>query len=359
MSGEPTAYDASTIKILEGPDIVRKRPGMYIGSTGERGLHHLVHELAEPALEENLDGHARRVEITLTPEGSVRVADDGRGIPVEQDGRPTTLEARLTQLWYGGRPFDRQSLSVGHFWVGPAIVNALSIRLTAEVRRDGFHWVQEYERGIALAPPVRTGPTDRTGTTITFRPDPEIFETLDFSFAMLADRFRELAFLNRRLDITLTDERDPAAPASRHFRFPGGLADHLAHPDLIAFERECPEMQGTVEVALHWSDSPDERVTGYANSRPTPGGGTHELGLRDGLAAALPGYSPDRACPGLTAIVSVKLDEPVFEGSIRDRLGNGPVRACVARAVEEHLTAWLDADPDRAAAVLARIAGAR
>ncbi|GAA4847275.1 ATP-binding protein [Kitasatospora terrestris] len=345
--------------MLEGPDIVRKRPGMYIGSTDERGLHHLVHELAELALEENLDGHATRVEITLTPDGGVRVADDGRGIPVEHDGRRTALEARLTQLWYGGHPFGRRPLSAGHFGVGPAAVNALSIRLTAEVRRGGFHWVQEYERGVALAPPVRTGPTDRTGTTIAFRPDPEIFETLDFSFTTLADRFRELAFLNRELDITLTDGRDPAGPASRRFHFPGGLADHLAHPDVLAFERECPEMQGTVEVALRWSDSTDEQVTSYANSRPTPDGGTHELGLRDGLAAAVPGHSPDRSCPGLTAIVSVKLDEPVFEGSCRDRLGNEPVRACVARAVEEHLTAWLDADPGRAATVLARIAGTR
>ncbi|MCX4683037.1 hypothetical protein OG401_01725 [Kitasatospora purpeofusca] len=228
---------------------------------------------------------------------------------------------------------------------------------------------------MRVAEPTRSGPAEGSGTVITFWPDAEIFETLMFSFDTLADHFRELAFLNRDLDITLTDDRDPGTPRADRFRFPGGARDWIAHqgtprgPDVIGFERECSGMDGTVEVALCWGDSDDERVTGYANSRPTAGGGTHELGFRDGLAAALtacareqrvlapsdPDLAPTRLGAGLTAIVSVKLDRPEFEGSLRDRLGNGPVRACVAEAVQEHLTTWLRADPARAAAVLARI----
>ncbi|MBO1414872.1 ATP-binding protein [Streptomyces sp. FH025] len=377
MSEESKAYDASTITVLEGLAAVRKRPGMYIGSVGQRGLHHLVFEVAERALDEILGGTASRVEITLTADGAVRVADDGTGLPVEHaghsDGPP--LETRLAVLGCGAQPADRRSLFGAHFGLGLAVANALSDRLTAEVRRDGARWVLEYERGAAVATPTRTGPADGSGTTITFRPDPEIFETLEFSFDALAEHFRELAFLNRDLDITLTDDRGPAAPRAVCFRFPGGLRDHIAeqsaplHPDVIGFEREYSEMEGTVEVALLWCDSPEERVASYANSRPTTSGGTHEVGFRDGLAAAVtayarerqllapsdPDFTPAQLGAGLTAVVSVKLDHPEFEGSIRDWLGNGPVRTCVAEAVREHLAAWLRANPTQAAAVLARI----
>ncbi|MER8185195.1 ATP-binding protein [Kitasatospora sp. NPDC094015] len=377
MSEEVKAYDASTIVVLEGLEAVRKRPGMYVGSVGERGLHHLVFEAAEPALEEILGGTASRVEITLTADGGVRIADDGTGLPVEHAGHRDgpALETRLTVLCCGVRPADRRSLYGGSFGVGPAVVNALSSRLAAEVRRDGTRWFLEYERGVAVAPLARTGPAGGSGTTITFEPDAEIFETLEFSFDTLAERLRELSFLNRELDITLTDDRDPAAPRPVRFRFPGGPRDHIAeqgtplHPDVIAFEREDPDMAGTVEVALRWCDSREEQVASYANSRPTAGGGTHELGFRDGLATAVdacareqqllapsdPDFTPAQLGAGLTAVVSVKLDHPEFEGSIRDRLGNGPVRACVAEAVREHLTAWLRANPAQAAAVLARI----
>ncbi|GAB7188493.1 DNA topoisomerase (ATP-hydrolyzing) subunit B [Kitasatospora sp. Ki12] len=386
MSEESTAYDAGMIVVLEGLDAVRKRPGMYVGSVGRRGLHHLVFEAAERALEEVLAGTAARVEITLTADGGVRVADDGAGLPVGRAGHTgpggpgdgpgdgPSLEQWLTVLGCGVQPVNRRSLSGGYSGVGLAVVNALSGRLTAEVRRGGARWVLEYERGVAIAAPARTGPAEGSGTTITFRPDAGIFETLEFSFDALAEHFRELAFLNRDLDITLTDDRDPAAPRAVRFRFPGGLRDHLAeqggplHPDVIAFERECPGMEGTVEVALRWCDSPGERVTSYANSRPTAGG-THELGLRDGLAAALtahareqrllapsdPDLTPARLGAGLTAVVSVKLDRPEFEGCMRERLGNTPVRACVAEAVREHLAAWLRAEPAQATAVLTRI----
>ncbi|MFJ4095203.1 hypothetical protein ACIPYS_26740 [Kitasatospora sp. NPDC089913] len=275
----------------------------------------------------------------------------------------------------GGVPRDgRRSLSGGFPGVGLVVVNALSSRLTAETRRDGTRRTLEYARGVRVAAPDRTGPADGSGTVITFWPDAEIFETLTFSFDTLADHFRELAFLNRDFDITLTDDRDPGAPRTDRFRFPGGARDWIAqrstapHPDVLGFERECAGMEGTVEVALCWGDSGDERVACYANSRPTPGG-THELGFRDGLAAALtawareqqrltpadPDLGPTRLGAGLTAVVSVKLDHPEFEGAVRDRLGNAPVRTCVAEAVQEHLTTWLRADPVRAAAVLARI----
>ncbi|MFD0279624.1 ATP-binding protein [Kitasatospora sp. NPDC127111] len=380
MSEESTAYDASRIVVLEGLEAVRKRPGMYVGSVGERGLHHLVAEAAVRALEENLGGTASRVEITLTADGGIRVADDGTGVPVEcaghRDGPP--LETRLEVLSCGVRPYDRRSLLGGHFDVGLAVVNALSGRLTAEVRRDGARWVLEYERGVAVVTPAHAGPADGSGTAITFRPDPEIFETLEFSFDTLAAQFRELAFLNRELDITLTDERDPAAPRAVRFHSPGGPGDHVAersgpvHADVIGFEREYAEMEGTIEVALRWCDSGEERVASYANSRPTAGGGTHELGFRDGLAAAVtayarerrlltpadPDFTPAQLGAGLTAVVSVKLDHPEFLGAVRDRLGNGPVRACVAEAVREHLGAWLRANPVQASAVLERISTA-
>ncbi|WP_415950103.1 ATP-binding protein [Streptomyces sp. KLOTTS4A1] len=368
------------IVVLEGLEAVRRRPGMYIGSVGQRGLHHLVLEAAEPALNEILGGTASRVEITLTADGGVRVADDGTGLAVghagHEDGLP--LETRLTELLGGAPPADRRSLFGGSFGMGLAVVNALSSRLTAEVWRDGARWVLAYEQGVPVGLPVRMGPADASGTTITFWPDAEIFETLEFPFDTLAERLRELSFLNRELAIALTDDRDPTSPRAVRFRFPGGSRDHIAehgaplHPDVIGFEREYAEMEGTVEVALRWSDGRDERITSYANSLPTTGGGTHELGFRDGLEAALTAYAreqqllspsdsdfaPVQLGAGLTAVVSVKLDRPEFEGAPRRRLGNRPVRACVTEAVREHLTAWLRANPAQATAVIARISTA-
>ncbi|MEU6242420.1 ATP-binding protein [Streptomyces sp. NPDC047024] len=377
MSEESNAYDASAIVVLEGLEAVRKRPGMYVGSVGERGLRRLVLEVAERALNEVLGGTASRVEITLTADGDVRVADDGTGLAVGHAGHDDgpTVETRLTELWCGAPPADRRFLSGGHFGVGLAVVNALSSRLTAEVRREGARWVLEYEQGVPVGAPVRTGSADGSGTVITFRPDAEIFEKLEFSFDTLAERFREVAFLNRELDITLADDRDPAAPRAVRFRFPGGPGDYIAeqsaplHPDVIGFEREYPEMAGTVEVVLRWCDRRDERIASYANSLPTTGGGTHELGFRDGLAASLtayareqrllsssdPEFTPTQLGAGLTAVVSVKLDQPELEGPTCNRLSNGPVRACVTEAVREHLTAWLRANPAQATAILTRI----
>lgn len=380
MSEESPTYDASAIVVLEGLEAVRKRPGMYIGSVGERGLHHLVIETAERALNEILRGTASRVEITLTADGGVRVADDGTapavGHAAHGDGPP--LETRLTELWCGAQPADRRLLIGGYFGVGLAVVNALSSHLTAEVRRDGTHWVLEYEQGVPVGVPARTGPAEASGTVIMFRPDAEIFETLEFSFDTLAERFREIAFLNRELDITLTDDRDPAVPRAVRFRFPGGPRTHIAeqgpplHQNVIGFEREYSEMEGTVEVAFRWCDCRGERIASYANSVPTTGGGTHELGFKDGLSAALtayaqeqqllsptdPEFTPAQLGAGLTAVVSVKLDRPEFEGAAHNRLRNEPVRAFVTEAVREHLTAWLHANPAQATAILAHISTA-
>nr|BFD95814.1 hypothetical protein KitaXyl93_71740 [Kitasatospora sp. Xyl93] len=382
MSQDTNPYTAARIQVLEGGEAVRKRPGMYIGSTGEHGLAQMVFEVADRAVNEVLAGRAGRVEITLTADGAVRVADDGPG---EGD-----VEALLTQMRSEAGPRGRHHVTVGYVGVGPFVVNVLSSRMTAEVRRDGVCRVQEYARGAALGPLTAMGPAAGSGTVIAFWPDPDIFAGARLPFDELADRFRELALLNRDLDVSLTDERHPGGRRAARFRFPGGLRDLLdlldgpheapAVTDVIGFEGEDPRMAGTVEVALRWRGGGEERVRSFANSRPTPRGGSHELGLRDGLAAAIDAYVRRRPLPatepgaglvggldtgpgaglvgaGLTAVVSVKLDEPEFLGSTRDVLGNAAVRDCVAEAVREHVGAWLEAHPRQAATVVGRILG--
>ncbi|WP_328725868.1 ATP-binding protein [Streptomyces sp. NBC_00259] len=380
MSENANPYDATHITVLEGREAVRKRPGMYVGSTGERGLHQAVFEVVGRAVNEVLAGSASSVDVTLTPDGGVRVADDGPGVPVEvtedADGA-SDLEALLTRMYAGMEPADRNTATVGLVGIGPSITNALSSRLTAEVRRDGACWVQEYVRGVAVAPPTAVGPASGSGTTITFWPDSDIFETVECSFAVLAERFRELAFLNRGLGISLTDTRPPGEPQS--VRFLGETQDFIAfldasartpaHPDLIAFQWEDLRMAGTAEVALRWCTSHEERIRSFANSQPTPGGGTHIVGFRDGVAGAVNAYarerqlltatdldlSADRVCEGLTAVVSVKLDHPSFEGATRDVLGNTAVRTCCDEALREHLGRWMEEHPEQAAAVVGRI----
>ncbi|WP_030237190.1 ATP-binding protein [Streptomyces sp. NRRL S-350] len=380
MSEGTNAYDASHIQVLEGREAVRKRPGMYIGSTGERGLRHLVFEVADRAVNEVLAGHASCVDVTLMPDGGVCVADDGPGVPIDQTegvGGPG-LEALLTRMQFGSGPGGRHDVTLGFCGVGPFVVNALSSRLTADVQREGARWVQEYARGVAVTPLTEAGSTTGSGTTITFWPDADIFTASEFSFDALAERFRELAFLNRDLEISLTDQRRPPESPSVRFRFPSGARDFVAFldgqaatagdPGIISFEHEDPQMAGTVEVALRWRDTDEERVQSFANSRPT-GGGTHERGFRDGVAAAVntyarkrqllavtdPDLDADRVGVGLTAVVSVKLDDPEFHGAIRDVLGNATVRPCVEQAVQEHLGRWLEGHPERAAAVIDRI----
>ncbi|MCX5215719.1 ATP-binding protein [Kitasatospora sp. NBC_00240] len=380
MSKEAVRYDASHIQVLEGLDAVRKRPGMYIGSTSERGLRHMVFEIADRAVNEVLTGNASRVDITLTPDGGVCVADDGPGVPIDEAGDVggPGLETLLTRMGAGAGRSDRHDVTAGFCGVGPCVVNALSSRMTAEVQRAGARWVQEYTRGVAVTPLTEAGPSTGSGTTITFWRDADIFGTAEYSFDGLADRFRELALLNRGLEISLTDQRYPGDSRAERFRFPGGARDFVAFldaqaatptsPDTIGFECEDPRMAGTVEVAFRWRGSGEERIQSFANSRPTIGG-THERGFRDGVAASVIEYArarrllpatdsdlvADRIGVGLTAVVSVKVDQPEFEGSTREWLGNAAVRACVKQAVKDHLGRWLGENPERAAAVIDRI----
>lgn len=375
------SYDASHITVLYGWEAIRKRPGMYVGSTSERGLHQAVFEVVGRAVNEVLADRASSVAVTLTPDGGVSVADDGPGVPVEAAGDTDGpgLESLLTRMRTGWEPVGRNAAVMGPAVLGLCVTNALSSRLTAEVRREGTRWVQQYARGVPVAPPTAVGPAADGGTTITFWPDPDIFETVDCSFTVLEDRLRELAFLNGRLDISLTDARHPGEPRSVRFQSPCGARDFVTvldasaarpvHPDVIGFEWEDQRMDGTAEIALRWCTSSEERVRSFANSRPTPYGGTHVLGFREGAAAAVNAYarkhrlltaaasdlSADRISEGLTAVVSVKLESPEFEGATRGSLGNATVRNCVAEAVQEHLANWLRAHPEQAAAIIDRL----
>ncbi|WP_330310981.1 MULTISPECIES: DNA gyrase subunit B [unclassified Streptomyces] len=386
MDEKVTTYEESDIQVLYGAAAFRKRPGMYIGSTGPRGLHVLVYEIADRPVNGTPAGRAASVDITLTADGGVRVADDVAG---EADG--PGLEARLTRTGPGTGFRGRDRVLLGGFGVGPAVVNALSRRMTAEVRYDGVRWAQEYARGAAVTPLTETGTTARNGTVITFWPDADIFGSAECSADALEERLRELAFLNPGLDLSLTDRRRPDEARSARMCFPGGTRDFVgfldgheaAHSDgheaahspgdTIAFAHEDSRMAGVMALAFRWCDRPGERVRSFANSRATPSG-THVAGFRDGVAAAVSAYArgggllapmdpdvpADRVGEGLTAVVSVKLDRPEFLGAIRERLGNDEARACVARAVREHLGRWLREDSERAAAVVGRIvAGSR
>ena len=385
MSQEPVKYDASHIQVLEEWEAIRKRPGMYIGSTGERGLHSLVFEVAGRAVNEVLADRASSVEVTLMPDGGVRVADDGLGAHFEDvaDAAGPGLEALLTRMFLGVVPVSWRYPVLSYCGVGLFVANALSSRTVAEVQCEGVRWVHEYARGVAVTAPANAGPTAGRGTVITFWPDADIFGTTQCSFDGLAERFRELAFLNRNLDISLIDERRPSEPRSLRFRAPGGARDMVAfldeqsaalrHSDIIGFEREDARMAGTMEVALRWGGGGQQRVRSFANSRPTPGGGTHVVGLHDGvhgavnayarerrlLTAADPDFGTDRIFEGLTAVVSVKLEYPEFEGSTRGVLGNAAVRACVAQAILEHVGGWLQEHPQQTAAITDRIRRAR
>ncbi|MFF3417597.1 ATP-binding protein [Streptomyces sp. NPDC002698] len=393
MSRETTGADAA-LRVPEGPEVIRKRPGMFVGSAGERGLRQVVFDVVVRAVNEALAGRGGRIDVTLTADGGVRVTDDGPGIPVEAAGHTggPGLEDLLTRLQTGPRsPRGRHSVAMSALDTEPAVANALSSRLTVEVRREGGHWVQEYVRGVAVTPPTAVGTTTGSGTTITFWPDAEIFETTQPSFADLANRFREVAVLNRGLSLSLTDERSRGEARSIRFRSPDQARDLIAgldmetgarvHPDVIAFEEEDSRMAGTVEVSLRWYDSHEETVRSFANSLRTYEGGTHETGLRDGVTAAVNEYarkhllltatdsrlSFDLIGEGLTAVVSVTLDTPAFFGATRTRLGGdgdaahpgvqdtGAVHACVRDVVRAHLGTWLEQHPEQAAAVIGRI----
>ncbi|RAJ37615.1 DNA gyrase subunit B [Kitasatospora sp. SolWspMP-SS2h] len=378
------AYDASAIQVLEGLDAVRKRPGMYIGSTGERGLHHLVYEIVDNSVDEALAGHADTIGVTILADGGVRVVDNGRGIPVGimpgQD-KPA-VEVVLTVLHAGGKfGGGGYAVSGGLHGVGISVVNALSTRLAVDISTDGARWTQEYKSGAPTAPLARHEETSETGTTVTFWADPDIFETTVYSFETLSRRFQEMAFLNKGLTIELTDERpehldEEGNPLSVTYRYDGGIADFVAHlnsrkgepvhPSVIDFEAEDKDKTISAEIAMQWNSSYTEGVYSFANTIHTHGGGTHEEGFRSALTGLMNRYARDKKLlrekddnlsgedirEGLTAIISVKLGEPQFEGQTKDKLGNTEAKTFVQKVVNEHLADWLDRNPNEAADIV-------
>jgi DNA gyrase subunit B len=369
------SYDARSIKVLEGLEAVRKRPGMYIGSTGERGLHHLVYEVVDNAVDEALAGFCDTIEVTLLADGGVRVRDNGRGIPVDEhpvEHRPA-VEVVMTTLHAGGK-FDGTSYAVsgGLHGVGVSVVNALSWMLEVEVRRDGYLWTQDYERGSPMGPLVRGAATGETGTTVTFWPDSEIFETTDWDFETLSRRLQEMAFLNRNLAISLADERTDE-PREASYQYAGGIADfvrHLnaskepVHGSVIEFGEEAAGI--SVEIAMQWSAAYTASVHTFANTINTAEGGTHEEGFRAALTTIVNRYAREQKLlrekdenltgddvrEGLTAIVSVKLAEPQFEGQTKTKLGNTEAKSFVQKACNDHLRDWFDRNPGEAKEII-------
>lgn len=377
------SYDASAITVLEGLDAVRKRPGMYIGSTGERGLHHLVYEVVDNAVDEALAGHCDHIEVTLLADGGVRVVDNGRGIPVDEHPieKKPALEVVLTVLHAGGKfGGEGYAVSGGLHGVGVSVVNALSEHVDVEVRRDSFVWRQSYNRGVPEAEVGKGEPTDGTGTTVTFWPDPEIFETTHFDFDILSRRFQEMAFLNRGLSLSLTDEREivdvvdddsevvEEVQRSVTYKYDGGIADFVtylnskkgpAHQQVIWFEAEDRERGISAEVALQWSSVYTESIYTFANTIGTTEGGTHEEGFRTALTSLVNKFarewgvlkekdtnlSGDDIREGLTAIVSVKLREPQFEGQTKTKLGNTEAKTFVQKVVNDQLGEWFEQNP--------------
>ncbi|MFJ2514905.1 DNA gyrase subunit B [Streptomyces griseoviridis] len=392
MSGEDMAYDATRITYLDGPEAVRRRPGMWVGSVGERGLHQLVFGAVDEAVNRILAIGGGSVDVTLTRDGGVQVWDDGTPTPFRAaEGSGNTggdegpgaegpgLDERLTSFHAGRGPDDRRTVFVGDFGVGLFVVNALSSRLTAETRDAGVRRVQEYAYGVAVAAPSTTEPATGTGTALAFWPDRGIFETTRCSFAVLAERLRQVAFLNPGLGISLTDERTAGAARSVRFRFPDGVRDFVAaldaesgplvSSDVIGFARDDPRMAGSMQVALLWRGFGAERVLGFVNSLATPEGGTHLDGFRDGVTDAVAAIAGERGQlttadsdpgagligAGLTAVVSVCLDRPEILGATRGRLGNTAVRNCVREAVRECLREAFDERPELATEVVERV----
>jgi DNA gyrase subunit B len=379
------SYDARSITVLEGLEAVRKRPGMYIGSTGERGLHHLVYEVVDNAVDEALAGFCDRIEVTLLADGGVRVADNGRGIPVDDhpvERRPA-VEVVLTTLHAGGK-FDGKSYAVsgGLHGVGVSVVNALSARLEAEIRRDGFVWRQSYEVGHPVGPLARGEATDETGTIITFWPDEDVFETVDWSFETLSRRLQEMAFLVRGLTIILADLR-PAhingEPRTVTYCYQGGIADFVrylngtkepVHATVIEFGDEGTGI--SVEIAMQWNSSYTESVYTFANTINTAEGGTHEEGFRAALTTIVNNYARDQKLvrekderlsgedvrEGLAAIISVKLANPQFEGQTKTKLGNTEARSFVQKVCNDHLRDWFDRNPGEAKDIITKAAQA-
>ncbi|CAM4358263.1 MULTISPECIES: DNA topoisomerase (ATP-hydrolyzing) subunit B [Corynebacterium] len=423
MAEQQPHYDASSITILEGLEAVRKRPGMYIGSTGTRGLHHLVWEVVDNSVDEAMAGYADRVDVTLLKDGGVEVVDNGRGIPVEMhpSGAPT-VQVVMTQLHAGGK-FDSESYAVsgGLHGVGISVVNALSTRVEADIKRDGKHWYQRFSN--AIPDELEEGGNARgTGTAIRFWPDAEIFETVEFDYDTISRRLQEMAFLNKGLTITLKDERvsdeeleleaiaeegetaalveedsfddetvvesdaekgeagEAVAPNVKKkrekkvtFHYPNGLIDYVEylnkgkttiHPTVIGFDQKGDDHEA--EVALQWNNSYKQSVHTFANTINTHEGGTHEEGFRAALTSLMnryarehkllkdkePNLTGDDCREGISAVISVRVGDPQFEGQTKTKLGNTEIKGFVQRAVNENLSDWFDANPAEAKAII-------
>ncbi|MEX2526169.1 MAG: DNA topoisomerase (ATP-hydrolyzing) subunit B [Gemmatimonadota bacterium] len=372
---DPQEYTSGQIQVLKGLEAVRKRPGMYIGSTSSRGLHHLVFEVADNSIDEAMAGYCSQVDITIHPDNSVTVVDDGRGIPV--DIHPTEnlpgVELALTVLHAGGK-FDKNSYKVsgGLHGVGVSVVNALSETLEVEVWRDGFRYHQTFQRGIKNKELEKLGPAKGSGTRITFKPDTEIFTETEFSYDILIGRFREMAFLNRGLKIVVRDERE-AETSEEVFQYEGGLASFVEylrgarqplHETVFHFETEKPE--GSIELAMQYDAGFSENTHTFVNNINTHEGGTHLTGLKAALTRTINDYgrknnllkkaedglSGDDVREGLTCVLSVKVMEPQFEGQTKTKLGNSEVRGAVEAAVNEQFSIFLEENPKAARAII-------
>jgi DNA gyrase subunit B len=369
------SYGAKDITVLEGLEAVRKRPGMYIGSTGPRGLHHLVYEVVDNSVDEAIAGHCSEVRVVLHPDDSCTVSDDGRGIPVEElkkEKRPAA-EVVLTTLHAGGKFGDGGGYKVsgGLHGVGVSVVNALSEKLHLEISRDGHVWGQDYERGKPQGPLTAGASAEKTGTTLTFQPDAEIFEEVEFDFQTLAERLRETAFLTRGLKIELVDERGQTNSVT--FQYEGGIEDFVRHLNenkdtlhrkTIFFEGE--EEEGQVEVAMQWNASYQESIFSFANNINTHEGGSHLSGFRSALTRTLNAYARNKGLlkekddnlggedvrEGLTAVISVKLHDPQFEGQTKTKLGNPPIRGLVEETVNRKLAEFFEENPGDARRII-------
>ena len=408
-SEQPHEYGASDITVLEGLEAVRKRPGMYIGSTTERGLHHLVYEVVDNSVDEALAGYASHIEVTIQADGGVRVQDDGRGIPVDE--HPTehksTVEVVMTVLHAGGKfGGGGYAVSGGLHGVGISVVNALSKKVITEVHRQGYSWHISFANGGIPDGPLRRGKaSQKTGTIQTFYPDPEIFETVEFEFETLRARFQQMAFLNKGLTISLTDERDQfeggdevaeeedekdkvlplnrvGANSEGHrtvtYRYDNGLFDYVhflnagsktvINEDIIYFEAEDTVRHMALEVAMQWTGSYKESVHSYANTINTHEGGTHEEGFRAALTSLVNRYARENKLlrdkddnltgedvrEGLTAVISIKISEPQFEGQTKTKLGNSEAKSFTQREINDHMADWFDRNPAVAKDVVRR-----
>ncbi|HSO96895.1 MAG TPA: DNA topoisomerase (ATP-hydrolyzing) subunit B [Acidimicrobiia bacterium] len=365
-----STYTAKDITVLKGLEPVRERPGMYIGSTGLSGLHHLVYEVVDNSVDEAMAGEADRIDVTLLPDGACRVVDNGRGIPVDphpENPKKSAAEIIMTTLHAGGKfGGDGYKISGGLHGVGVSVVNALSVRLDLEIFRDGARWEQDYAKGgVPQGRIKKVGPSKKSGTVITFWPDPEVFEETDFRAQTLMERLREMAFLNKGLEIRFRDERtDPVVEQT--FKFNGGIVDFVKHLNtskeplfkrVISYEERGPDSE--IEVAMQWNAGFYEGIHSFANNIATTEGGMHEEGFKKALTNVLNKYGKNKGHlkdkeanllgedirEGLTAIVSVKLRNPQFEGQTKAKLGNTEMRSSVERATNDKLAEWLEEHP--------------